>query len=338
MRRAVSLLLAIVAMLVPAASAIAAPMRDAARVELGAENRVKAILPSGVVEAEGHTLFLQRDPNGYQDSVNQYAYAANDPVNRRDPTGRGSVDGKYCEWAPAIGSDVASCWDLGATKLAGAIGGLWDEYVSPTAPGRAAESVVGTIDDAVEVERDVLGNRLVQRAQAVRGSRPGSEFVASEGYIKNKGVDAASGAVKSAAGAGTFAFRIAIKLEKMALKKGLNPELVRMRKQLPADTTFPSEAAARREALRRRGVPTSVGNNFEREAVWGKNPNLVGADGEPYEILHTRDANGRPVQILHHANGHVFEPELQDDGTFELPHYEGPQGEHLSYPSELLDE
>lgn len=28
--------------------------------------------------------FLQRDPSGHQDSVNQYAYGANDPVNRRD--------------------------------------------------------------------------------------------------------------------------------------------------------------------------------------------------------------------------------------------------------------
>lgn len=88
MRRAVSLLLAVLAMLAPAATAVAAPMREAGRVELGAENGVKAILASGVVAAEGHTLFLQRDPNGYQDSVNQYAYGANDPINHRDPTGR----------------------------------------------------------------------------------------------------------------------------------------------------------------------------------------------------------------------------------------------------------
>ncbi len=31
--------------------------------------------------------FLQRDPEGYVDSVNQYAAMANDPVNNRDPTG-----------------------------------------------------------------------------------------------------------------------------------------------------------------------------------------------------------------------------------------------------------
>lgn len=112
MRRAVSLLLAVLAMLVPAASAIAAPMRDAARVELGAENRVKAILPSGVVEAEGHTLFLQRDPNGYQDSVNQYAYGANDPINHRDPTGRLVVSKKLAAKYPLAAKAILHAAEL----------------------------------------------------------------------------------------------------------------------------------------------------------------------------------------------------------------------------------
>lgn len=40
----------------------------------------------------GLGTFLQRDPEGYTDSVNQYAAMANDPVNNRDPTGRVVVD------------------------------------------------------------------------------------------------------------------------------------------------------------------------------------------------------------------------------------------------------
>jgi RHS repeat-associated protein len=37
-------------------------------------------------------LFLQRDPEGFVDSVNVYAAMANDPINNRDPTGRGIIE------------------------------------------------------------------------------------------------------------------------------------------------------------------------------------------------------------------------------------------------------
>src|SRR5262249_17044902 len=39
--------------------------------------------------------FLQRDPSGYKDSVNQYAGFANNPINVRDPMGLYSEAGHY---------------------------------------------------------------------------------------------------------------------------------------------------------------------------------------------------------------------------------------------------
>lgn len=172
MRRALSMLLAIVAMLVPAASAIAAPMRDAARVELGAENRVKAISPSGVVEAEGHTLFLQRDPNGYQDSVNQYAYGANDPINHRDPTGRRVALGTLGDrdrFDLLVSLRTITGLDLDICSLN-------DAYVSSCVPGDLIDrgSAAETFTSGSSIGRDILLDAIedpdVVRVEAHNGS------------------------------------------------------------------------------------------------------------------------------------------------------------------------
>ena len=92
------------------------------------------------------------------------------------------------------------------------------------------------------------------------------------------------------------------------------------------DIEHVSEAAARRTAMRTYDVATSVPNNFERVLVYGKNPNLRGPNGEPGEIIKALDMDGNTVEIQHHQFGHVF-----PDGTFEKPHYHGPNGEHYTY-------
>src|SRR5688572_22130446 len=50
--------------------------------------RTTEALASCAAIASGSRLFLQRDPNGYEDSVNLYAGFRWDPINLRDPTGR----------------------------------------------------------------------------------------------------------------------------------------------------------------------------------------------------------------------------------------------------------
>jgi hypothetical protein len=58
------------------------------RFEVEASEGTQEDPPSATAIASGSRLFLQRDPNGYEDSVNLYAGMAWDPVNGRDPTGR----------------------------------------------------------------------------------------------------------------------------------------------------------------------------------------------------------------------------------------------------------
>ena len=100
--------------------------------------------------------------------------------------------------------------------------------------------------------------------------------------------------------------------------------------QTVGDMDFPSQAAARREAMRRFDIQTSKPNNFQIDVdpKSYKNPNLRGPNGEPSEILRGKDLNGIEVEVLHHKWGHQF----NDNNTYELPHFQGPNGEHLSYP------
>lgn len=96
------------------------------------------------------------------------------------------------------------------------------------------------------------------------------------------------------------------------------------RDQTPGDADFPSKEAALTEALRRHGVEPGT---VETQPMFGKNPNLLGDKGEPWEKVRGLNNDGELVEIDHHANGHVF----TDNDTFEHPHYHGPSGEHLCY-------
>ncbi|WP_228129960.1 LysM peptidoglycan-binding domain-containing protein [Acinetobacter sp. NIPH 542] len=93
------------------------------------------------------------------------------------------------------------------------------------------------------------------------------------------------------------------------------------------DKQFLTSDAALAAALESRGIdPTTV----EVTKMYGKNPNLVGPNGQPWEMVSGLTKEGKIIEFQHHANGHYFE----DKNQFELPHYHGPNGEHLTYPTE----
>ena len=92
------------------------------------------------------------------------------------------------------------------------------------------------------------------------------------------------------------------------------------------DRVFAAHDEARAQALSAHGVsdPSLVESSGP---LYGKNPNLTGPKGEPWEQLNAINDDGDLVTIDHHANGHFF----NDTNEWSLPHYHGPNGEHYFY-------
>ena len=90
------------------------------------------------------------------------------------------------------------------------------------------------------------------------------------------------------------------------------------------DKQFSTAGDALAEALTRHGIDPST---VEITTMYGKNQNLLGPQGQPWESVRGLNLDGELIQFEHHANGHFF----GDANEFELPHYHGPNGEHLTY-------
>ncbi|MCC7386357.1 MAG: RHS repeat-associated core domain-containing protein [Deltaproteobacteria bacterium] len=131
--------------------------------------------------------FLQRDPSGYSDSVNLYAFTAGDPVNHRDPTGKQNQSGfgtfeecmqaageasglqerckaQFCSWNPFGDRDRAWCGRDAAEKAKEAVGQLAGQ-----AGGAVAEMLLGSVADATGVT--VQPGRMEQAVKS--GSQAG---------------------------------------------------------------------------------------------------------------------------------------------------------------------
>jgi RHS repeat-associated protein len=105
--------------------------------------------------------------------------------------------------------------------------------------------------------------------------------------------------------------------------EGLEATAVR-RLATAGDTQFRTAGDALAEALERHGIDPST---VETTSMYGRNPNLIGPQGQPWEMVRGLNADGELIEFEHHANGHFFD----DTNEFELPHYHGPDGEHLTY-------
>lgn len=72
--------------------------------------------------AASEARFLQVDPVGYQDQVNLYAYVGNDPINRKDPTGRIMIPPEHMDperdWSSRQGRSIAEA--TGRSEAVGA--------------------------------------------------------------------------------------------------------------------------------------------------------------------------------------------------------------------------
>jgi len=153
----------------------------------------------------------------------------------------------------------------------------------------------------VTVKGAIDGTRYLGRTLGPTLDMMGQRFLVRNGYALNAVPEGGSFGVRES-GAGSATRRLAT----------------------VGDKQFPTADDAFAEALVRHDIDPST---VEITTMYGKNQNLLGPQGQPWEIIRGLNSDGELIQFEHHANGHFF----SDTNEFELPHYHGPNGEHLTY-------